>query len=161
VLTTKYPPKSPLYHLGSRDITRSKPHRVRVSIHRNSRATASALRRPRSRASCPGAGSRRSARTKAKHVRNSAAASTTVRPQKKGVLSQNSLTGMGVRTQPYRVARPAKRIRSRTKATGRNPAVVSAIRRTAGDQRASVSCIMPAMAGPVAARPDQNTTFTR
>src|SRR5262245_32601145 len=52
-------------------------------------------------------------------------------------------------------------ITNSTKDTGRNPAVVSAIRRTFGDQRASVSCIIPAMAGPVTASPDQNTRFTR
>ena len=35
--------------------------------------------------------------------------------------------------------------------TGRKPIVVIARRRTLGDQRASVSCIMPATAGPVMA----------
>ena len=39
--------------------------------------------------------------------------------------------------------------------------MVTAMRRTLGDQRASVSCIMPAMAGPVTASPDQNTRLTR
>src|SRR5207247_9534470 len=39
--------------------------------------------------------------------------------------------------------------------------VVSESGRTLGDQRAAVSCMSPAMAGPVTARPDQKTRLTR
>jgi hypothetical protein len=35
------------------------------------------------------------------------------------------------------------------------------MRRTLGDQRASVSCIIAAIAGPVTASPDQKTRFAR
>ena len=88
-------------------------------------------------------------------------AQANVRSQKNGVLSQAALTGTGVVTHCHRTARPKKSTTRSASETGRNPAVVSARRRTVGDQRASVSCIIAAMAGPVAASPDQNTTFTR
>ncbi len=45
--------------------------------------------------------------------------------------------------------------------TGRNPAVVSAMRLTDGDHRPSVIWIAPARAGPVMARHDQKIMFTR
>ena len=48
-----------------------------------------------------------------------------------------------------------------TKETGRKAPVLSATRFTEGDQRASVSCIMAASAGPVMARLDQNRRLTR
>ena len=59
------------------------------------------------------------------------------------------------------MSRPANSTTSSTNDTGRKPTVVTAMRRTLGDQRASVSCIMAAMAGPVTASADQKTRFTR
>src|SRR5947208_3167060 len=65
VLTTKYPPNRPLYHAGSSDITRSKPHSETPMTQRKRRTTARRFRRARSRASSGGTASRTSARTSA------------------------------------------------------------------------------------------------
>jgi hypothetical protein len=91
----------------------------------------------------------------------SAAASAAVRRKKNGVFSQAALTGIGLSTHGYSTSRPKNSTSRSTKATGRKPTVVTARRRTLGDQRASVSCIIAATAGPVTASPDQNTRFTR
>src|SRR5439155_334692 len=47
VLTTKYPPNRPLYHAGSSDITRSKPHSETPMTQRKRRTTARRFRRAR------------------------------------------------------------------------------------------------------------------
>ena len=51
--------------------------------------------------------------------------------------------------------------RNRTNDTGMNATVVVAIRRSRTAHRASVSSKIPAMAGPAADSPDQNSRFTR
>src|SRR2546430_2020123 len=98
LLTTKYPPKSPLYHVGSSDITRSKPHSETPITQRKRRTTARRLRRARSRASSGGTASRTSALTRASAATKSAAAPTSVRNQKKGTFSHACFAGRGVVT---------------------------------------------------------------
>ena len=82
-------------------------------------------------------------------------------PKKNGTFSQAAFTGTGVVTHGIERGAPGEEHQEQDEGDGQEAAVVSAIRRTVGDQRASVSCIMPAMAGPVTASADQNTRLTR
>src|SRR5207244_3216467 len=96
-----------------------------------------------------------------KQTQKSRNAPTAMRADMNGTFSHAALFGTGVRTHAYSSLRPPNRIAKSSSDTGRNPAVVSASRFTIGDHRASVSSIIPAMAGPVTARPDQKSRLTR
>src|SRR5262249_60210508 len=91
----KEPPKRPLYHFGSSDITRSKPQSDTVTSQTVSRMTAIRFLRARSRPSSDGIASRSSARTKTKHTANSTAAHSHVRNQKNGGVGQGAVSGLG------------------------------------------------------------------
>jgi len=79
-------------------MTRSKPQSETVTTQRKSSTVARRLRYTRTRTSPGGTVSRRIAAANAKHTTKSAAASTSVRPKKNLVLSQDALTAIGCET---------------------------------------------------------------